>query len=173
MKLISRTHPPRPQPHRKFIAMILALSLAVSGFSAAPARADEDVAKFLAGVVALGLIGAAVNDARKDRKREVYTYSHGSRSHDDGRRHRDEYRHQPRPLPKHVAKYDLPAHCVKIVPQYSQSRTVVSHHCLSKNYGYVNSLPGQCRLSVWNGHKQRTAYKTRCLEKNGYRLVNR
>lgn len=159
-----------PQPHRKFIALILALSLAVTGFTAAPARADEDVAKFIAGVVALGLIGAAVNDARKDHKREQKTYSHGNRGQANNNY---QYGHRARPLPRRVAKYDLPGHCVKIVPEFSHSRTVVSQRCLARDYGYVDSLPGQCRTQVWNGHKQRIAYKTRCLEKHGYRLVNR
>ncbi len=162
----------RPQPHRKFIALILGLSLAVSGFSAAPARADDDVAKFIAGAVVLGLIGAAVNDARKDRKRDQHSYSHSSRNNTHTRKNTHNG-HRARPLPSSVARYDLPARCAKVVPQYSRSRTVVSQNCLSRSYGYVNSLPSQCRLSVRDGHHHRTAYKTRCLQKHGYRLVGR
>ncbi|MBT8153516.1 hypothetical protein KMP13_06320 [Epibacterium ulvae] len=161
----------RPQPHRKFIALILGLSLVVSGFSAAPARADGDVAKFIAGAVVLGLIGAAVNDARKDRNRGQYSYSQGSRSNTHTRH--DKHNNRVRPLPSSVARYDLPAHCAKVVSQNNRNRTVVSQRCLSRNYGYVNSLPGQCRLSIRDGYKQRTAYRTRCLQKHGYRLVNR
>ena len=63
--------------HRKFIAVVLAASVAITGFSAAPARADEDVAKFIAGVVALGLIGAAINDAKDDkRKKRTKSFKH-------------------------------------------------------------------------------------------------
>ncbi len=163
------------QPHRKFIALILALSLAVTGFAAAPARADEDVGKFIAGVVALGILGAAINDARKDRERDAQVHHNNNynRNHNRNRHNNDSFRHRPRPLPTPVARFDLPSRCAKIMPYYSDSRTVMPRGCLNKNYAFVKSLPGQCRVTVWNGHKNRTAYKTRCLQKRGYRLVHR
>ncbi len=51
----------------KFIALVLSLSLAATAFSSAPARADDDVLKFIAGAAAIGIIGAAINDAKDDR----------------------------------------------------------------------------------------------------------
>lgn len=53
--------------HRKFISLILAAALAVTGMTAAPVQAsDRDVAKWVAGAVATGLIGAAIADKRRD-----------------------------------------------------------------------------------------------------------
>ncbi len=157
--------PNSPKPHLKFIAVILALSIGVTGFSTAPARAGDDVGKFIAGAVVLGLVGAAINEARKDEKRRHKPQTHYHNNHNNG--------HRPRPLPAPVARYDLPSQCVKIVPQYSHSRTVVSHRCLKRNYGHVQSLPSKCGISVRAGDRHRKAYKTRCLQNHGYRLVSR
>ncbi|MDK3016820.1 hypothetical protein [Pseudodonghicola flavimaris] len=52
--------------HRKFIALIsgLAVAVALTGASAAPARADgSDAAKIFAGLAALAIIGAAIDNA--------------------------------------------------------------------------------------------------------------
>lgn len=50
--------------HRKFIALIsgLALTVAITAASTAPARADNDAAKVLAGIAALAIIGAAIDN---------------------------------------------------------------------------------------------------------------
>lgn len=62
---------------RKFISLVLAASLAVAGFSAAPARAgNNDVAKVLAGLAAVAVIGAVIHENKKDRAR-VSSRNHG------------------------------------------------------------------------------------------------
>ncbi|MDX2482049.1 MAG: hypothetical protein QNK42_00115 [Pseudodonghicola sp.] len=55
--------------HRSFIALIsgLALTVAITGATAAPARADNDAARIFAGLVGLAIIGAAIEDSRHDR----------------------------------------------------------------------------------------------------------
>ena len=55
--------------HRTFISIILAAAIAVTGMTAAPARADNDAAKVIAGVAALAIIGAVIAEERKDRRR--------------------------------------------------------------------------------------------------------
>ena len=53
--------------HRKFIATVMAAAIAVTTIGAAPAKAgDKELARFIVGVAALGVIAAAINDA--DRK---------------------------------------------------------------------------------------------------------
>ncbi|MEL0438474.1 hypothetical protein [Phycobacter sp. K97] len=152
---------PRNQ-HRKFITLVLSLSLAVTGFSAAPARADEDVLKFIAGAALLGILGAAINDARHDRRANPSVVTPPRPPHPG-----------PRPLPPHVAKYDLPAQCVRYFPRYSNTRTLLGQKCLRKNYQYMHSLPQSCRVTFWNGQRNRAGYKPRCLQRKGYRLVQR
>ncbi|GHG83794.1 hypothetical protein [Pseudodonghicola xiamenensis] len=50
--------------HRKFIALVsgLAVAVALTAASTAPARADNDAAKVLAGIAALAIIGAAIDN---------------------------------------------------------------------------------------------------------------
>lgn len=72
---------------RKFISLVLAASLAVAGLTAAPARAgNDDLAKVLAGVAAVAVIGAVINENRKDRNDGyVSSRGYGHRNHFDGR----------------------------------------------------------------------------------------
>ncbi len=149
------------KPHRKFIALVLAASLVISGFSAAPARAGDDVAKFIAGAALLGILGAAINDAKQDRRdRHKQTT------------HRPYKQHHPKPIPPRVARYDLPAKCVRNFHGHGP-RSILSRGCLKRNYTQVQNLPRSCRISYWNGDRQRKGYGTRCLHKHGYRLVHR
>lgn len=155
------TQSTQPKPHRKFIALILAASLAITGFSSAPAQAGNDVGKIVAGLAVLGILGAALHDHNtRDRRREAVTRPY--RPHP-----------APRPLPPRVGRYDLPAQCVKHFPNYKNGRNLVARNCLKRNYGQVSNLPQTCKVTFWNGRNNRTAYKPRCLTKHGYRLVNR
>ena len=107
--------------HRSFIALISALSLAVAitGASAAPARAGDDTARVLAGIAALAIIGAAIEESRDDRahvvqQRKVIVHQpprHVYRSH--GPR-RPAY-HAPRPR-HHVYQHPRKRHHVQHRP---------------------------------------------------------
>ncbi|MDE4132294.1 hypothetical protein PXK00_04175 [Phaeobacter sp. QD34_3] len=160
---------PRNQ-HRKFIALILSLSLALTGVSAAPARADEDVAKFIAGMALLGILGAAINDARHDNQHGHVAPPPQHPPHHP-RPHPPTV--HPRPLPPHVARYDLPAQCVRYFPRYSKSHTLVGQTCLQRHYRFESSLPQACRVTFWNGQVHRSGYKPSCLQNRGYRIVRK
>ena len=61
--------------HRSFIALIsgLALVVAITGATAAPARADnDDAARFFAGLVGLAILGAAIEGSRNDHGTVVH-----------------------------------------------------------------------------------------------------
>ncbi|MEP3344929.1 MAG: hypothetical protein ABJN34_14755 [Litoreibacter sp.] len=49
---------------RQFIAALLSLSLGFSAMTTAPARADEDVVKVIAGLALLGVIASVANDKK-------------------------------------------------------------------------------------------------------------
>ncbi len=49
-----------------FIAAILGLSIATSGFAAVPARASDDTNKIIAGVAALAIIGTVIANSKDD-----------------------------------------------------------------------------------------------------------
>lgn len=160
--------------HRKFIAMIVAASIAITGFSAAPARADEDVAKFIAGMALLGILGAAINDARKDDRGHVTRTYKPPHNHGHAPRHHTHNRHggHVKPLPPRVRRYDLPAHCVRYFPRYSRNYPLAGKGCLDRSYGKTHALPKACRVTFWNGRQHRTGFKPRCLKQHGYRMVN-
>ncbi|MFD0859617.1 cation:proton antiporter [Roseovarius aquimarinus] len=55
---------------RKFITLVIAASIAVTGFTAAPARAsDRDLARALATIAGIAIVGVAINEARKTDRR--------------------------------------------------------------------------------------------------------
>ena len=148
--------------HRKFIAVVLAASVAITGFSAAPARADEDVAKFIAGVVALGLIGAAINDAKDDdRKKRKVVHPHSGYGYDV----------PVRPKPRAVRRYDLPGHCLRNARLRGENRRVLSKRCLKRHYDYTRSLPERCEVIYERKDNYREGFRPRCLRKHGYRLT--
>ena len=171
---MAQTH--RPQPHRKFIALIVAVSIAITGFSAAPARADEDVAKILGGLALLGILGAAIKHSRDNDRDVTHNYSPPPHNHSyGGPRH---YSHNRpgghvKPLPPHVRRYDLPSQCLTYFPRYSRKQALVGKGCLERSYGYSKALPQSCRVTFWNGKRYRTGYKPDCLNSHGYRLVRR
>lgn len=153
----------QPKQHRKFIAIILAASLAITGVSSGPAQAGEDFGKVVAGLAVLGILGAALHDHNtRDRRHDTVT-----------RPHRPHPTPRPRPLPHRFGRYDLPAHCMKFAPNYRNGKSLVALGCLRRNYDHVGSLPQSCKVTFWNGRNNRTAYKPGCLNKHGYRLVNR
>lgn len=185
--------------HRKFIALVLGVSVAITGFSAAPARANDDVAKVLLGLAAIAAIGVAVdkhNDRKRDRhhvtrqhrpQHNVHRPQHrkpvviepGYHRHGHGNAHRhrggaSHHRHdhavKPRRLPDNVAVYDLPGQCKRALPG-AETNVFLGQRCLQKNYRHVSNLPGQCWITVDNGYKRRSGYEVSCLRRKGYRVV--
>ena len=146
--------------HRKFIALIVATAIAITGFSAAPARAGE-AEKILGGLAAIALFGAAVHHYEKKKKRDRVA------------RQNNHYQPvAPRPLPPRISRYDLPAQCLKQMRGYPGNQPLLKPKCLQKHYTHANSLPQFCRISFWNGQRNKQAYEPRCLRQQGYRVVH-
>lgn len=163
----------RPKQHRKFIALVLAAAMAVTGASAVPAKAGNDAGKVIAGLAVLGILGAVLHDHNtRDRRETVTRPHHPQRPHRLHGGHRPHHP-TPKPLPPRFGRYDLPAKCVKTFPRYSRNRDLVARGCLKRNYQFEHKLPQACKVTFWNGQKNRTGYKPRCLNKHGYRLVHR
>ncbi len=141
--------------HRKFIALILASALAITGLSAAPARADGDTARLLAGLAALALIGAAI---QKNHRRDVVSRDRSPIV-------------RPQPLPLSVSRFDLPKKCVRRHSVNGWKRQLAGAWCLKRNYAHNGSLPNACRLDYREGHRNRTGYAPQCLRNRGYRFT--
>jgi len=138
--------------HRKFITLIVATALAITGLSAVPARADGDTARLLAGLAALALIGVAIRN-KNDQQHVTHNYTP-----------------PPRPLPPKINRLDLPQQCLRSHWVNGRQRNLVGAGCLKKNYTYNRSLPYACQRGYWDGNQTRTGYVPRCLRKRGYRF---
>lgn len=151
--------------HRKFIALVVATAVAITGVSASQAKA-ADAHDILGGLAAIAIIGAAVNHYNKEKRKERVT-------------RQNNYLHQQqnvrpdhiRPLPRRVARYDLPQRCLKTYNGYSKKRPLLGPNCLEKHYKHANSLPQQCKVGFWDGKKVKRAYEPACLRQKGYRVV--
>ncbi|VAV93263.1 hypothetical protein MNBD_ALPHA07-1536 [hydrothermal vent metagenome] len=178
--------------HRKFIALIAATSIAVTGLTAAPAQAKDDTAKIIAGVAALALIGVVVSQSNKSRNRNrttrtqpydnggVYggggyrddnSYNNGGYRRDDNYYDDDSYN---RPQPRRTQRKVLPRSC-KVQARTRNGRVpAYSGSCLNNNYRYANALPRQCSFRARTGRHgaRRTVYSRDCLASRGYRPGN-
>ncbi len=148
--------------HRKFIALILATSVAVTGLSAAPAHADGKTARIFAGLAALAILGAVINDS--------------NRRHNVNRYQTQPYpkpQPQPKPLPPRNNSRYLPQACLSNHNVNGQYRRLFGAACLKRHYVKPNTLPYACQLGYWDGRKNRTGYEPKCLRERGYRFAAR
>lgn len=168
--------------HRKFIAIILAAAVAVTGLGAVPAAAGEkELKRILLGVAALGIIAAAIeNDKRRDNSRangpvtRQQTY-YPPVVHAPPRGH-GPYKGYvaPRPLPDRARADFLPGDCLRSVSDRRGTRNVYVAGCLEHNHVQVSRLPDACQLSVIGQDRgRRDAFDARCLADYGYRSGRR
>ncbi|MEX0327484.1 MAG: hypothetical protein AB3N07_02080 [Ruegeria sp.] len=162
--------------HRKFIALIVATAVAITGISASNARA-ADARDILGGLAAIAIVGAAIhhysNQERKDRAQTVtraprYEYQKPKKN---VRKKAKKNHYNARPLPDRVARYDLPQRCLRTYKNYSGSRPLLGPSCLNKYYKHAGKLPNQCKVGFWNGKQVKRAYEPACLREYGYRIV--
>ena len=160
---------------RKFITTVIAAAIAVTAFGNAPARANEDLARALAALVGVAIVGKVISD-RLDKDDDKV-----SRSYDNRYRYvqpvvpRSEQvrRFEQRPLPRRVQRSLLPGDCLRSFETGNGRQRVFDKKCLRKNYNYVRSLPRSCEVSFRAKKKKRRGYDARCLRREGYQLARR
>ncbi|MEP1522374.1 hypothetical protein [Ascidiaceihabitans sp.] len=150
--------------HKKFISTVAAVSIALTAFSAAPARAgDDDVAKVLGALVGLAVLGAIINDKRHDAEAQ---HQPRPRVHNPRRPYTNP---APRPLPR---RFVLPNRCLRTVPLRNGKRiNAFGQGCLNNHYRHVNSLPRHCARADRSKNRVIHSYGARCLQKAGYKLA--
>lgn len=155
--------------HRKFIALVAGLSIAITGLSVAPAAADQDdTARALAAILGLAIVGAAIHNSRKDDDRVT---RHDSYRPDYRPDHRPV---RPRPLPPRADNRKLlPQACLRTFQTRQGNINGFGDRCLSKNYRYSNSLPRACEVRFRNRNGYGLGYDARCLRHQGYQLARR
>lgn len=137
---------------RQFLAALLSLSLGLTAMTTAPARADEDVAKVLAGLAVIGILSQVLKNDDHDG-RVVSRNPVGA-----PKVHRP---HKPR-----RAKV-APRRCIREQWTHRGTRDVYGARCM-KRHAKV-SPPRNCLRRVETRNGVRKFYAPRCLRKNGWR----
>ena len=134
----------------RFIATILAATLALTAFAAVPARAADngEIARLIFGAGALFMLGHALTKNNKN--------GHVIRRYED-----PVYQDYPR---RHV----VPSACMRVNKSGHGPRRYFGRHCLNKNMRHAGRLPNGCLSNIWTNRGQRTVYSARCLRNNGW-----
>ncbi|WP_324753015.1 hypothetical protein [Roseovarius sp. Pro17] len=106
---------------RKFISLIVAASIAVTGMTAAPAQAasDRDLARALAAIAGVVIVGAVIQEARKD-KRQVAPRYYNNNAYRTYRPYRAEPKHVRKHERKHMRKHKRKHHKSAVDRAYRQ-----------------------------------------------------
>ncbi|EAU46751.1 hypothetical protein [Salipiger bermudensis] len=176
---------------RKFIAAVLAASLAITTFSAAPARADgKDALKLIGAAGALYLLGNSIAQAReraederkKDKRKKeekARQEAHAKQWRERHENRRDERHDARRTDPPRVvgpafgqrrdAQYVLPARCMMRI-EGGGSRYAFDRDCMTNAGVRTSRLPDACEMYVRDGGRKERAFDGACLRRNGYGL---
>lgn len=158
--------------YRKFIATIVAAAVGLTALGASPAFADrdDDLARALAAVLGVAVIGSIIHDNRKKKKarhapRQQYQPAHNPP------RVRDHGHIQPKPLPRKVRRKLLPQHCLRSFDTRRGTVRMFPRRCLERSYSFVHRLPGHCATQIRTHRGHRIGWEARCLRQSGYRLA--
>ncbi|MEM9585034.1 MAG: hypothetical protein AAGA08_18140 [Pseudomonadota bacterium] len=144
---------------RTFIASVLSIALAATSFTAAPARADEDVFKVIAGLVVIGALAKAARDHEKRKAARV------SRSHQQPvyqKPHRPHKVHRP-----HRSAKVAPQRCLRDQWTHRGERQVYGARCTQRHANA--NLPQNCLRQAKTNSGPRFFYTKRCLRDHGWR----
>jgi len=175
----------------KFLsAPVLAVSIALTGFTTTPVRADnDDFAKVVAGFAALAIIGAAISDSQNSKKKTVkkkvvkkkkpkavvhHHRPHKPKHHAHNRGHHTKH-HQPRARhyqPDYSSKV-VPGRCLKTYNTHRGQRRGFGQNCLARHGIYRSALPRFCKTGVTIRGNNYSIYTQRCLRNEGFQVSYR
>ena len=149
------------KPLRTLITPVVMAALAVTSFTAAPARAsNDDLAKLLIG---LGAIAIIANSADGSKKSSAVTYS--TRSNRVVTLPEDR-------KPRYKKRYALPKDCLRTYSARNGDRKLYSGRCLDRLPYRLAKLPDACAYTVMGRKGVRgKAYGPRCMSRNGFHHV--
>lgn len=152
---------------RKFIATVLAASLAVTALSAQASRADNaDFGQVLGNVAKLYTLNRVINSAQEDGFFDVrndYADNRGLPRVIQEDRNRKDYRDN------RGQQRAMPRSCVLQI-RGGRSEYVVSKGCLQRNGWNTDRLPSRCETRVRDDGDKRKVYYAGCLEREGFQI---
>ena len=161
---------------RKFIASVLAASLALTSFSAAPAKAgNDDLMRFLAGATTLVILGNALDGSYRDSgsSRTVQNGRDRSYDYDRGRNVRNNDRNRQGYRAHSNRENRLPPGCLTRARTSHGKQQVFGKACLREHYAHTSNLPRACRVQPTGHNAPRRAYSAGCLFDRGYYAARR
>lgn len=152
----------------KFAAGLVALSIAISGASALPARAsDEDVAKIIGGLATLFIVGKAIENSKSKSKPKAKTERYESPK-------RSGHTFPSRGVGRfgRTNAFDVPNSCVMSVQgKHHRIQTVAVESCVMRERRSAVPLPRACETKVRTDRARFDAYDVGCLNNFGYRVT--
>ncbi|SNR48347.1 hypothetical protein [Puniceibacterium sediminis] len=172
---------------RKFIITVLAAAVALTGLTAAPARAETNEALLRAlGIgTTLLIVGAAIKNAKdhdddkkkKKKARQVEPEPRHEYGYVDRDFYNDRNRYENRGrFGKHGrqdfgrGRAPLPSSCL-ISPRGGAQ--VFEARCLQQRYDQSRSLPDYCRTTARTRQGNVSVYEPSCLRRSGYEIARR
>ena len=138
-------------------ALSLTLGLTSLGATATPAQANDDLAKFLFGALAIGIIAHGINEANAN-----------STAHQPQVAHPQPQRpHRPVITPNRAVH--IPASCERQVQIENRVRNAYGAPCLRRNNVPLDRIASCAREGTING-RPLTYYTKACLRRAGHRV---
>ncbi|MFK7871177.1 MAG: hypothetical protein AB8B58_18300 [Roseobacter sp.] len=170
----------KPKQHHKFIAILMAATVAITAFGATSSRADEDFLKALAAIAGIAIVGKVIHDqvqtGRVSGPRQPSTRSALVPQHTTG----PIYDRSPllgvapRQLPdraKRSVRQLLPGGCLRSTATREGRVRYFGQRCLQRNYSFAHQLPQACAVRVRGQEGVRRGFEARCLRSKGYQLA--
>lgn len=154
-------------PFQTMITPVVIAALAVTGLSAAPAKAENsDLAKLLIGLGAVAVIASAIDKNKKANAATVTTSRNGQVYDTHDWQRRDD-------RPSYRMSHALPANCLRTYDARHGTRELFSGSCLDRVNYRLAELPRACGIPVVERNRKRdTAYAPQCLARYGFRQID-
>lgn len=163
----------------RMTAIVLATSLAVSGLTAAPARAASDGEKAILMLLGAAAIYGIAKTAEKERaENPVVTgqddWYRGDRGwrHGHGDDQAGHHRHGHGDAHRWRDRASLPVECMRATDGKGRPISFLERSCVARS-GYRGPLPKSCAALFPTRHGYVPGLGARCLSRQGYVLVGR
>lgn len=164
--------------YRKFIATIMAASVALTALGSTSAFAgDRQNTQALITILGIAAAGALIHKRNKDKKKQASNHQQPQPDYYQPQLPKPVYEppryHQPkpRPLPDRANRKLLPQECFRSFETRRGKVRMFGARCLQRNYKFVNRLPQSCEYIFSTKRGDRRGYEARCLRNNGFRLA--
>lgn len=153
---------------KKFMATVLAASIAMSAISAVPAMAKpSNGVRVLQGLAALYIISRVVKDNKTHRQPEATSRGRNRHTTQTPSRSRN---HWDKPARPQRHSLNLPNRCLKTFYTRQGETRAYGAHCVNKQAPRL-SLPQQCKRRISTDRGRRNVYGPNCLRQHGYHVA--